>query len=85
MSNGEEIVIKVAMKPIPTLMQGLQTVDYVTKEKAVAAAERSDVCAIFALEIIAEAVVAEVLANAVSQRLGGDTMKQVTERYTLLP
>jgi chorismate synthase len=66
-------------------MQGLQTVDFTTKEKAVAAAERSDVCAIFALEVIAEAVVAEVIANAVSKRLGGDTMQEVIQRYNLLP
>ena len=84
-SNGEEIVVKIAMKPIPTLMQGLKTVDYTTKEQAVASSERSDVCAIFALEIIAESVVAEVLANAVSERLGGDTMSQVITRYTALP
>ncbi|MBR2904254.1 MAG: chorismate synthase [Clostridia bacterium] len=49
MSNGEEILLKVAMKPIPTLMKGLQTVDYATKEKAIAAAGRSDTCAIFAM------------------------------------
>ena len=58
MSNGEEIVLRVAMKPIPTLMKGLNTVDFESKEAATAASERSDVCAIFALEIIAEAVVA---------------------------
>ena len=85
MSNGEEIVLRAAMKPIPTLMKGLQTVDYHTKERMVAASERSDVCAIFALETIAEAVVAEVLANAVSKRLGGDTMQEVIQRYQLLP
>lgn len=85
MSNGEEIVLRVAMKPIPTLMKGLQTVDFATKERAVAASERSDVCAIFALEIIAEAVVAEVLAKAIEKRLGGDTMREVKARYDLLP
>ena len=85
MSNGEEIVLRAAMKPIPTLMRGLQTVDYTTKEKVVADTERSDVCAIFALEIIAEAVGAEVVANAVSKRLGGDTMEEVKQRYDLLP
>ena len=85
MSNGEEIVLRVAMKPIPTLMKGLQTVDYLTKEKAVAASERSDVCAIVALELIAECVVAEVLANAVCKRLGGDTIAEVVERYAKLP
>ena len=85
MSNGEEIVLRVAMKPIPTLMKGLRTVDYNTKQQTTAASERSDVCAIFALEIIAEAVVCQVLADAVAKRLGGDTMAQVKERYALLP
>lgn len=81
MSNGEELVLRVAMKPIPTLMKGLQTVDYITKEKATAASERSDVCAIFALEIIAEAVVAQVLADVVCDRLGGDTLQEQIRRY----
>ena len=85
MSNGEEILIRVAMKPIPTLMKGLQTVDYLTGERAIAASERSDVCAIFALEIIAEAVVAQVIADVISERLGGDTLLQVQERYARLP
>lgn len=84
MSNGEEIIVSVVMKPIPTLMKGLKTVDYKTGETAVAASERSDVCAIYALEIIAEAVVAETLAKVVDKRLGGDTMEQVIERYRLL-
>ena len=81
MSNGEELVLKLAMKPIPTLMSGLQTVDTATGEVATAASERSDVCAIVALEVIAEAVVAQVLAFAVAERLGGDTMAQVCSRY----
>ena len=84
MSNGEEIILSIAMKPIPTLMKGLQTVDFITKEKTIAAAERSDTCAIFALEIIAEAVVAEALAQAVAERLGGDTMEEVKGRYNAL-
>ena len=85
MSNGEEIIINVAMKPIPTLMKGLQTVDFLSKKSVIAASERSDVCAIFAFEIIAEAVVAQVLADEISHRLGGDTMSQVKERYFRLP
>ena len=85
MSNGEEIILRIAMKPIPTLMKGLNTVDMRTKQTAIAAAERSDICAIFALEIIAEAVVAQVLADVVQRRLGGDTMAQVKQRYELLP
>ena len=85
MSNGEELVLRAAMKPIPTLMKGLQTIDFLTKEQAVAASERSDVCAVFAAEVIAEAVVAQVLADAVAKRLGGDTMAEVKERYAKLP
>lgn len=84
MSNGEEIVLSVVMKPIPTLMRGLKTVDYLTKKEEIAASERSDVCAVFALEIIAEAAVAATLAGVVQKRLGGDTMSQVKERYDLL-
>ena len=85
MSNGEELVLSVAMKPIPTLMKGLQTIDYKTGEQATASSERSDVCAIFALEIIAEAVVAETLATIVRERLGGDTMQEIIDRYHQLP
>ncbi len=85
MSNGEEIIVRVAMKPIPTLMRGLKTVDLATGEQTIAAAERSDVCAIFALERIVEAAVARVIAQAVQTRLGGDTMREVQERYALLP
>ena len=81
MSNGEEIVLRLAMKPIPTLMRGLRTVDMATGEAATAASERSDVCALVAIEVIAEAVVAQVLAFAVAERLGGDTMAQVVGRY----
>lgn len=81
MSNGEEIVLRAAMKPIPTLMKGLKTVDYVTKEAAVAAAERSDVCAVCAAEIVLESVTAFALAEVVSQRLGGDNIAEVIKRY----
>ncbi len=84
MSNGEEIVLRAAMKPIPTLMQGLRTVDYVTKEPCTAASERSDVAAICAAEIVLESVVATALAEVVSSRLGGDNMREVKERYKKL-
>lgn len=84
MSNGEEIVLRAAMKPIPTLMKGLKTVDTATGESAVAAAERSDVAAICALEIILESVVAFALADVVKSRLGGDTIEELKERYALL-
>lgn len=85
MSNGEEIVLRAAMKPIPTLMQGLSTVDYITKEATTAESERSDITAICAAEIILESVVAIALADVVSKRLGGANMREVKERYTQLP
>lgn len=81
MSNGEEIILRAAMKPIPTLMKGLNTVDYLTKQPAKAAAERSDVAAICAAEIILESVTAFALAEVVSARLGGDNMQEVIKRY----
>lgn len=85
MSNGEEIVLRAAMKPIPTLMKGLKTVDIKTGGPCVAASERSDVAAICACEIILESVVCLALADVVSNRLGGDEIKEVKERYALLP
>lgn len=85
MSNGGEIVLKAALKPIPTLMKGLNTVDSETKLKVTAAAERSDVIAICAAEIILESVTAFALADVVSKRLGGDNMDEVIKRYNDLP
>lgn len=81
MSNGEEIVLRAAMKPIPTLMKGLKTVDYLTKKPATAAGERSDVAAVCAAEIVLESAVACALAQIVSARLGGDNMREQLERY----
>jgi chorismate synthase len=81
MSNGSEIVLRAVMKPIPTLMKGLNTVDYLTHEKVKAASERSDVSAICAAEIILESVTAFTLAEVVAERLGGDNMREVLQRY----
>jgi chorismate synthase len=72
MSNGETLVARIAMKPIPTLMKPLPTVDMVTGEAADAARERSDVCAVPAAGVVAEAEVALVLADAYT-RMFGDT------------
>ena len=84
MSNGEEIILRAAMKPIPTLMKGLNTIDFATKQPVKASAERSDVAAICAAEIILESVTAFTLADVVSERLGGDNMREVKERYAAL-
>lgn len=85
MSNGEEIVLRAAMKPIPTLMQGLNTVDFETKDACRAATERSDVAAICACEVIVESVVCFALAQKIVERLGGDNMREIKERYQRLP
>lgn len=85
MSNGEDIIISVVKKAIPTLMSGLKTVDFTTREKAVAAAERSDVTAVPAFLVIIESAVCLCLAEVILQRLGGDTMEEVVQRWKLLP
>lgn len=84
MSNGEDIVLRAAMKPIPTLMKGLRTVDYATSKPVKASTERSDVAAVCAAEIILESVTAFTVAAAVADRLGGDNMREVKERYAAL-
>ncbi len=85
MSNGEEIVLRAAMKPIPTLMQGLDTVDFASKESCRAASERSDVCAVCACCIILESAVCFALAQKVAERLGGDTVRDIEARWEKLP
>lgn len=84
MSNGEEIVLRAAMKPIPTLMRGLNTVNFDTGDACRAATERSDVCSVCACEIIVESTVCFALAQKVLQRLGGDNMREIKERYAVL-
>ena len=74
MTNGETLVVRAAMKPIPTLMRPLMTVDVVTGEPVDAAKERSDVCAVPAAAVVAEAEVALVLASAYTAKFGGDCM-----------
>lgn len=80
-SNGEELILRAAMKPIPTLAKGLSSVDCRTKEPVRSAPERSDVCAVYACEQIAEAVVAAEIAQAVCERLGGDVLSELQKRY----
>jgi chorismate synthase len=73
-SNGEEIVVRAAMKPLPTLMQPLASVDLRTGEPAEALVERSDVSAVEALAVVAEAAVAWELARAAREKFGGDAL-----------
>jgi chorismate synthase len=76
-SNGEPIVVRAAMKPLPTLMRPLDSVDLETGEPAKALVERSDVQAVEALAVVAEAAVAFELARAALEKLGGDAMVDV--------
>ncbi len=73
-SNGQEIVVRAAMKPLPTLMKPLQSVDLETGEPAEALVERSDVAAVEALAVVAEAAVAFELARAAREKFGGDAL-----------
>ena len=73
-SNGEEIVVRAAMKPLPTLMKPLQSVDLQTGEPGEALVERSDVAAVEALAVVAEAAVAFELARAAREKFGGDAL-----------
>ncbi len=81
MSNGELIRLTLAMKPIPTLYQPLPTVDLVTKEPKEASVERSDVCAVPAAAVVAEAVVCLSLAEAFLEKFGGDSLVEVQANY----
>jgi chorismate synthase len=73
-SNGEEIVVRAAMKPLPTLMKPLQTVDLATGGAAEALVERSDTAAVEALAVVAEAAIAFELARAARDKFGGDAI-----------
>jgi chorismate synthase len=77
MTTGEPLVVRVAMKPISTLMRPLGTVDVATGESASAVAERSDVTAVPAMGVIAEAMVALVLADAMLEKFGGDSLSEI--------
>ena len=80
-SNGEQIVLRAAMKPISTLMRPLGTIEMKTREPAQAVAERSDVTAVPAMGVIAEAMAAFVLAEAVLEKFGGDSLGETRRNY----
>ena len=84
MSNGQPLRVAAAMKPISTLMRPLKTVDLDTGDEAKAVRERSDVCAVPAASVVGEQMVAFVLADALSEQFGGDTVgdfKSAFEAY----
>jgi chorismate synthase len=81
MSNGAPLVVRVAMKPISTLMSPLQSVDLRSKRPADASVERSDVCAAPAAAVVGESVVAFELANAFLEKFGGDSLREIKGNY----
>ena len=80
-TNGEPLVLRAAMKPIPTLYKPLRSVDLISKEPFTASVERSDVCAVPAACVVGEAVVAWEVAAACVEKFGGDTLQEMKANY----
>jgi chorismate synthase len=76
-TNGQPLRVRAAMKPISSLNRALNTVDVQTGESATAINQRSDVCAVPAAAVVAEAMVALVLAEAVLEKFGGDSVAEI--------
>ncbi|MCE9592763.1 MAG: chorismate synthase [Planctomycetes bacterium] len=81
LSNGEELVVRAAMKPIPTLRKGLATVDFETGEAVTATYQRSDVTSVPAASVVGEALVALELARAFLDKFGGDSLGEVEAHF----
>ncbi len=81
MTTGEPLVVRVAMKPIATLMRPLATIDVATGQPAAAAAERSDVTAVPAMGVIAEAMAAYILTGALLEKFGGDALAETRRNH----
>src|SRR5437667_7399209 len=80
-TNGEEVRAVGYLKPIPTLKKALRSVDMISKEPFLAQHERSDTCTVPAAGVIGESMVALVLANALLEKFGGDSLKEITRNY----
>jgi chorismate synthase len=80
-TNGEDVVVRGMLKPISTLRRPLESVDLTTREPALAAYERSDVCVVPAAGVIGEAMVALVLAGAMIEKFGGDSLGEMKRNY----
>ena len=80
-TNGEELRVTGHMKPISTLMKPLRSVDLRTMEPSPAAVERSDVCAVLAAGVVGEAMTCLILADALVEKLGGDSLGEMEERF----
>ena len=82
-SNGEDVVVRLAVKPIPTLRKPLRSVDILTKEERLAQKERADVCVVPAVGVIAEAMLAFVISDAFVEKFGGDCLDDIKSHYDL--
>jgi len=80
-TNGQDVVVRGLLKPISTLRRPLESVDLLTREPALAAYERSDVCVVPAAGVIGEAMVAIVLAQAFLEKFGGDSLEETRRNY----
>lgn len=83
-TNGEPLVIRAAMKPISTTLRGLGSVDLATGQKVRTVYERSDICAVPRAAVVAEAMVAFVIADALMEKLGGDSIEEMAPRFRSL-
>jgi chorismate synthase len=81
MTNGMPVILRAAMKPIPTLRKPLRSVDIITKKPVQAAYERSDICAVPAAAVIGEAMAALTVADAFLEKFGGDSMGETLRNY----
>jgi chorismate synthase len=81
MTNGQDVVVRGLLKPISTLRRPLESVDLVTRERALAAYERSDICVVPAAAVIGEAMVALVLGQAFLEKFGGDSLTETRRNF----
>ncbi len=81
MTNGEDIVLRVASKPISTLNRPLKTVDVKTKKPAAAMVERTDNCVVPALAVICEAMAAYILCDAFFEKFGSDNLTEIERNF----
>jgi chorismate synthase len=81
MTNGQDILVRGLLKPISTLRRPLESVDLETREPSAAAYERSDICVVPAAGVIGEAMVAFVLAQAMIEKFGGDSLREARRNF----
>ena len=83
MSNAQPLILRMTMKPLSSLVRPLNSVDINSKEEKKAHTERSDSCAVPAASIIAENTISFVLADAILDKFGGDSIEQLKKHYSI--